>query len=305
MPNSELLEIEMRLLCLKYAHTRVQQKQRIRQLWLSIDQHGQRDPVIVLHISTESEHPFLLMDGYYRYWALKKLKAETIQAMVWPCTEQEGLLRVLLRQQSRSWLPFEESLLLHQLQRDYALSQEALAHHMGRTQSWVSRRLQLTVGLPDTLRTGLLEGRLSLWTTQRILWPMARAIPEHAEQLQSYLNTKEHSTREMEGFYAHYQKSSRAQKDKMVEQPEWFFKLQHVERAEKAACQLRAGPEGRWENLLYKIYGLLKELPPLLPFIFYEKQTSIEKKERLSVFKRVQQRFAAIDEQLEAFKKDG
>lgn len=62
----------------------------------------------------------------------------------------------------------------------------------------------------------------------RILAPMARAIPEHAERLLTYSLKHSHSTREVHSFYDHYQKSTRQARAKMVEHPELFFKAERV-----------------------------------------------------------------------------
>ena len=67
----------------------------------------------------------------------------------WSCDLTQALLGVLARAHNRPFASIEQALLLRALMADQGLSQHDVARRCGRDVSWVSRRLQLLLGLPD------------------------------------------------------------------------------------------------------------------------------------------------------------
>jgi hypothetical protein len=63
-----------------------------------------------------------------------------------------------------------------------------------------------------------------------------------------------------------------AAREKMVMQPELFFKAQKILQAEHQAKLLKAGPEGQWRLILANISNQIKHLEKLAPQLFYDRQ---------------------------------
>lgn len=196
--SKNIIVIEHHCLQMRYAHLRILSRQVLEKLMLSIERYGQLQPVVVI---PEAMNQWSLIDGYHRVRALKRLGKDTIEAEVWNCPIEEALMRMLRNHSTRTQGILEEALVLHELHSHCGLSQQELAASMGRKQSWVSGRLSLVENLPDFVFDVLSKGTLSLWICVRILAPIARAIPEHAQRLLTYLLKHPHSTREVYLFY--------------------------------------------------------------------------------------------------------
>jgi ParB/RepB/Spo0J family partition protein len=298
------MDIELDLLSLPYCHMRVMQDKAIKKLMNSIEQFEQRVPAIVIKNTEQTSKPWILVDGYLRYWALKKLKAETICADVWNCDETQALLQLLLHHQTRPWLPFEESLLLNQLQKQNGLSQNQLAIMIGKTRSWVIHRLSLTQSMPETVQDAILSGIISPWAALRVISPVARATPAHAEKLLSYLKDNDHATRELQSFYTHYQKCSKVQKENIMADLPLFFKSQFLIQQEQEAKKLKEGPEGEWQLTFRSIHGLIRKAERLIPSVFYVNQLSEEQEERKSLLNATDTHFVELQEKVERYLND-
>lgn len=263
-------DLEYHCIELSLSHLRIAAPLQLNKLVASIDAYGQVTPVIVVPAATP--HRFTLMDGYLRMSALQRLRQDIVRAEIWECSEANALLSLLSKNSERHWEAFEEASALRELQTRYQLSQEQIANQIGRTQSWISRRLALLTVLPDKLIHAVTQGTISVWTAHRVLVPMARAIPSHAECLLGYLNKNSHGTREIADFFNHYQKTNQSSRQNMVMQPHLFFKAQQSLQAERKAKLLKAGPEGRWRLILANISSQLKHLETLVPQLFYDRQ---------------------------------
>jgi ParB family chromosome partitioning protein len=284
--NKHHMDLELSRLEMMFSHIRIAAPQQFSKLTASIDACGQLSPVIVVPSATLNH--YTLMDGYLRIQVMKKLRQDVVKAEIWECTEAEALLSLLANHGQRNWEAFEEAQALHELETRYQLSQEQIARQIGRTQSWVSRRLALLRVLPDKLIHAVTEGKISVWTAHRVLVPMARAIPPHADQLFSYLQHHSHSTRELSIFFKHYQKTNHASREKMVMQPDLFFKAQKALQADRQAKLLKAGPEGRWRSILAHVGDQIHHLEKLVPELFYERQDEKTIKQLLLPLMRLQ-----------------
>lgn len=242
---TEIREMEISQIDLRYSHTRVHSPEMVTSVVNSLEQSGQIIPVITVK---ESDYPFVLIDGYLRVAALKRCGKDTVLAEIWPCCEQEALIRVLRSSRERKWDLLEQALVLRELHNRHNLSQAKMAHFLGHAQSWVSRRLTLVDSLPDDILALVQTGRISAWSATRVLVPMARAIPEHAKKLTQTLLKEPLSTRALGEFFRHYQKANRSQREKMVAEPLIFLKALRYREQEEQAGSLKDGPEGKWLN---------------------------------------------------------
>src|SRR5262245_37216909 len=155
-------ELDLHRLELRYAATRVADPGAARQLTASLERCGQLVPCVV--VKDPGGSGLVLIDGYRRIAALRRLGRDTVTVECWPCDLATALLTVMLRQQGRSFASIEQALLLREL-----------AARTGHDVSWVNRRLQLLVGLPDSVMAAVRAGELSSWAASRIVIPLARA----------------------------------------------------------------------------------------------------------------------------------
>ena len=199
-PHSQCLELDLHRLELRFADSRLIEPQAVARLAHSIEQCGQIVPCVVVATpeSRDGEgggaSALVLIDGYRRVGALRRLGRDTVSVEQWGCDLIAALLRVLAGTQDRAFATIEQALLLRTLVAEHGLSQHEVARRSGRDVSWVSRRLQLLSGLPDVALAAVRAGRLSSWAANRVIAPLARANPDHAERLLAMLATSPLST---------------------------------------------------------------------------------------------------------------
>ena len=118
----------------------------------------------------------VLIDGYRRVAALRRLGRDTASVEQWSCDLTAGAAAgggaragSCVRQHRggacccATWWASTD------------LSQHEVARRCGRDVSWVSRRLQLLSGLPDAALAAVRGGKLSSWAANRVVVPLARA----------------------------------------------------------------------------------------------------------------------------------
>ncbi|HXW59986.1 MAG TPA: ParB/RepB/Spo0J family partition protein, partial [Myxococcota bacterium] len=291
------ITIEHHCLQMKYAHLRTLNRQSLEKLMISMERHGQLKPVVVV---PEAINQWVLIDGYHRVQALKLLGKDTIEAEVWDCDVTEALIMMLKNRSHRPFGILEEALFLHELYSQHGLSQEDLATRTGRDQSWISRRLSLVAHLPESIRLALSQGSVSLWVCVRVLAPMARAIPDHAQRLLGHLLKNAYSTRDMQFFYDHYQKSNHQARSRMLDDPALFFKAHKLLATEKQAAALRKGPEGEWRRQCQTLMATLSALNILAPGVFY-RQTAEACRQSLEEWKDVTDKLTELTQIIEGF----
>lgn len=257
-----LKEVELHQLELRYAKTRILTRESICSLAASLHRFGQITPLVSV-----SSGPLILIDGYRRVAALKHNGKDTALSEVWPCTEEEALLRLLVRSRDRKWEAFEEAGLLREILKGSDLSQARLAALLGKDPSWVARRLQLLDLLHEDWIELIRSGRISSWAASRVLVPLARANAEHALSLAQWIAREGTSTRDLEAWLKHYQKSNKSIRENLIREPSLFLKAARSKKEQGEAKALRQGPEGRWlldlETVLKILNRLQKDLGAL------------------------------------------
>src|SRR5580658_749536 len=185
--NTQCLDLDLHRLDLRFAGARVVEPRAVERIARSIERGGQIVPCIAVAdppvAALEGGTRLVLIDGYRRIAALRRLGRDTARVECWACDLVEAVLGVLARTQSRPFAAIEEALLVRELVQGLGLSQHEVARRCGRDVSWVSRRLQLLSGLPDAALAAVIEGRLSSWAANRVVAPLARANGEHADRL--------------------------------------------------------------------------------------------------------------------------
>ncbi len=271
--DRDRLEIDLHRLELRFSGSRLVDPAAERRIAHSIGCWGQIVPCIVVSPPDGTEvAAWVLVDGYRRVAALRRLGRDTVLVETWRCELTAAVLEVLARRQDRPFAGIEEALLLRELMQERGLSQNELARGCGRDVSWVSRRLQLLSGLPDAALAAVRAGRLSAWAASRVMVPLARANATHAEALLARLAETPLSTRELRRWFEHYQLAARAVRERMVSHPHLFLEARQAEDERRAAARLRAGPEGECladlrclEAVLDRLTRGVRRLPALPP----------------------------------------
>jgi ParB family chromosome partitioning protein len=244
--HSHCLELDLHRLDLRFAGSRLVQPHAVARLAESIERCGQIVPCIVVAIPGDEgggAEALVLIDGYRRVAALRRLGRDTAGVEQWSCDLTQALLGVLARAQDRPFASIEQALLLRALMADQGLSQHDVARRCGRDVSWVSRRLHLLSGLPDAALAAVRGGRLSTWAANRVVAPLARANAEHAERLLTALADAPLSSRELHCWFEHYQKAFRSAREHMVSRPRLFLDALRANGEQRAGERLRDGPE--------------------------------------------------------------
>jgi ParB-like chromosome segregation protein Spo0J len=201
----------------------------VERLARSIERDGQIVPLIVVGEGAcgsagEGDERLVLVDGYRRVAALRRLGRDRASVERWACDLAEAVLGVLAHAQSRSFAAIEEALLLRELTQGLGVSQREVARRCGRDGSWVNRRLHLLSGLTEAAIAAVREGRLSSWAAARVIAPLARANSAHADRLLRAHSDARLTTRELKQWFAHYQKVRRSVRERMLDHPRLFLK---------------------------------------------------------------------------------
>jgi ParB family chromosome partitioning protein len=274
--DRERLALDLHRLELRFAASRLVDLPAVARIAHSIERCGQIVPCIVVAAPGAAEAaPLVLVDGYRRVAALRRLGRDTALVERWACDLTAAVLEVLARGQDRPFAGIEEALLLRELIQGQGLSQHELARRCGHDVSWVSRRLQLLSGLSDAALAAVRAGTLSTWAATRVVVPLARANSGHAEMLLAALAETPLSTRELRRWFDHYQQASRAVRERMVSHPRLFLDALQTDADRRSGVRLRDGPEGECladlrcvEAVLARLrkrVATLQPLPPAVP----------------------------------------
>jgi len=275
--DSQHLDLDLHRLDLRFAESRLVEPRAVERIARSIERCGQIVPCVVVAVAGGPDadgERLVLIDGYRRIAALRRIGRDTASVDRWACDVTDALLGLLARTQNRPFASIEEALLIRELMQGLGLSQHDLARRCGRDVSWVSRRLQLLSGLPDAALSAVRSGKLSSWAANRVVVPLARANAGHADRLLTALADAPLSTRELRCWFEHYQRAFRSAREHMVSRPHLFLDALRETGEQRAGLRLRAGPEGecaadlRWIEAvltrLRKRVAVLHPIPPAL-----------------------------------------
>ena len=167
------MELEFHQLALRDERLKVVRPEPERRLMASLAEIGEQVPIV--GVAQAAEGPFVMIDGYKRVRALRRLGRDTVGASCWPGEEAEALIVIRLMQSGESETALEQSGLLDELQERFGFSRDELARRFGRTVSWVSRRLALIHELPDSIQEQVRRGEIGAHAAAKYLAPLARA----------------------------------------------------------------------------------------------------------------------------------
>lgn len=229
-------EVELRTLALDYAHLRARDAKAEALLAASLAELGQQHPLLVV----ARERPRrVVIDGYRRVRALRALGLDTAVVLELGASEADALAYCHRLATGRRRSALEEGWLVRELS-SMGRPLARIAASLGRSTSWVSRRLGLATALPTSIDTAVREGRLSPHGAMRSLVPLARANKGHAETLVAALGRESITTRQLAALWSAYRIADAEQRARMLEKPLlWLRAKASVAPAPDEAAVLR------------------------------------------------------------------
>jgi ParB family chromosome partitioning protein len=219
------MRLEFHQLDRRWEHLRVRHPARQRQLLASLAEVGQQTPIVVVALEGQPDR-YLVIDGYKRLAALQQLGRDTVEAVVWPLREAEALMLDRSLRFSTHETALEEGWLLAELEQRYGYGQEELARRFDRSLSWVSRRLALVDLLPEGIQQQVREGQLSAHLAMKFLVPVARVSLDDCQRMAAVFAQHHCNTRQAGQLYAAWRDASPLTRQRLLDQPELFFKTQ-------------------------------------------------------------------------------
>lgn len=228
------MELEFHQIDFRYEHLRKHNPQMERQLLASLADEGQKAPVVVLALAKDR---YVLLDGYKRLRALRRLKRDTVQATLWDLDAMrqrpgafmaEALLLERMMRTSEPEGPLEQGWILRELRDRFRMAPEELARRFGRTPSWVSRRLALVETLPEEVQAKVRSGRIAAHTAMKVLVPLARANRRDCLRFCEALLKAEFTTREAVSLQAGWQQGKPEVRERLLADPVLFLRSQRA-----------------------------------------------------------------------------
>ena len=241
------MEVELHQLELRYEALRKRAPLAERALLGSLVEHGQQLPIVVV----QEQARFIVIDGYKRVRALKRLARDTVRASDWQMPEMEALL---LERQLRCAAEdaLDQAWLLAELQERFGLSLEELARRFERSKSWVSRRLGLIEVLPKSIQEQVRAGALAAHAAMKYLLPLARANAQAAARLAVTIAPLKLTSRQVGALYAGWHAGTPATRELILERPQIYLQAQ----ATKSAAM--PSPSERWLHDLGALGGIAR-----------------------------------------------
>jgi ParB family chromosome partitioning protein len=229
------ITLECRALRMSYAHLRIRDPGAETRLSASMAEVGQSSPVIVVH---DAEGSAVLIDGYRRVRVLGRLGQDTVIAVALGLSEADALVYCHRQETGRRRSIVEEGWLLRELCGQGA-TLSAIGLSLGRSPSWVSRRMALVSALPESVEEAVRRGRVPAHGAMKSLVPLARANKSDCERLVQALGDGRVTTRQMAHLYAAWRAGDGEQRERIVGAPRLFLRA-------AAASAPEPGDEIEW-----------------------------------------------------------
>src|SRR5580658_5652958 len=218
------MQLEFHQLDRPWEHLRVRHPARQRRLLASLADSGQQTPIVVVPAEGQADR-YIVIDGYKRISALEQLGRDAVEAVVWPMSEAAAVLLDRSLRLSEHETALEVGWLLAELERrfDYGLDE-------------VARRLALVEVLPEAIQQQVREGKIPAQVALKFLVPVARQSLEQCQRMAAIFAQHHCDTREAGQMYAAWRKGSPAIRQRILDDPELFFKTQRLAQ-EKAPAE--------------------------------------------------------------------
>mgnify|MGYP002641137073 FL=1 len=205
---------------LRYASLRISNAIRHGRLVEAIRRDGQQSPALVIAGDADN---FVLIDGYARYKVLREIGVDTLLAFELAVSEDEALILAHRLESKRRRTALEEAWLIIALIDQHGLQRNEVATRLGRSRSWISRRIALVRDLPQTVQDAVKAGFVPSHAAGTFLVPLSRVNKSHCAELVKNLGRQSTSSRQVERLYRGYKESDDEGRQRIVEQPRLFL----------------------------------------------------------------------------------
>jgi len=226
--------LELAQLDLRYANLRIADPARRAKLEQALAREGQQVPVLVIAGDADK---YVLIEGYGRVEALKRLARDTVLATVLDMGEADALV---LRHRLDHGAPrsaLEEGWLVTTL-LDCGKSQAEVAIALAKSTAWVSRRLALVRTLPEVAQEAVRLGRIGASAAEKYLVPLSRGNAAQCALLVEGLRSVRPTARQLGLLYSAWKAANDDVRKRIVEQPLLYLKvdeaLKHKDPADDA-----------------------------------------------------------------------
>jgi len=221
-------EQELRTLALDYEHLRARDAKAEAQLVTSLGDDGQQHPVLVVVRDEEERGQRVVIDGYRRVRALRKLGRDTVVVLDLGVSEADALAYCHRLATGRRRSVLEEGWLVRELSESCGRTLAHVGSSLGRSTSWVSRRLGLAKTLPASIEKAVRDGIIPPHGAMRSLLPLARANKGHAEQIVTAVGRERLTTRQLCALWSAYRPADAEQRARIAEKPLLFLRAKEA-----------------------------------------------------------------------------
>lgn len=221
------MELDFHLLDLKYERIKARNRKAESRLLASLVDQGQLSPIIVL--SGEGDSPrYIVVDGFKRIRALKRSGHDTVKAVIWPEDEVNALIAINHLQRSVDRNALDDAYLIKALRDFHGLSYQDIGWRLGRSKSWVGRRLGLITDLPRWLQTQIRDGSLQCSAAEKYILPLSRSNDKDAKALVKNIRGLRLSAREIGELYCAWREGDATGRRLVIHQPQIVLKARQV-----------------------------------------------------------------------------
>lgn len=215
------MEIAIETLDVRYERLRRSDPRREKRLLASLAEVGQQFPILVVDGEGGA---IIVVDGYKRVRALRKLGREMALAARWDLSEADAVMLEGLMRDGGGDGPLEQAWRLKELRSRFGLSGAELARRFDKSVSWVSRRLALVSALPGAIQEHVRKGAIAAYGAMKFLAPLARANKDDCLRIADGIAPLAPSTRQMRELYSAYMAAHGESRRKIVENPALYLR---------------------------------------------------------------------------------
>ena len=178
----------------------------MEELTASIRSQGLLQPILVRPIGAAQPGKYEVVAGERRWRACQVVGLTEVPVLIRSFSAQDTLAAALIENMQREDLdPIEEAQGLHILKEEFGLSQDDLAHKLGKSRSAVANSLRLLT-LPESILPFIAQGHLSAGHARALL---SIADARAQEYLKNLILESKLSVREAEGYAAGWKETGR------------------------------------------------------------------------------------------------
>ncbi len=215
------MELELHQLELKYERLRIFDPGRQSRLMAAIAEQGQRSPVLVVE---DGSNRYILIDGYRRVLAIQALGKDTVEALILPLNEVDALVFGRRQEFWQKRCALEDGWLVQELLTQQRLNMNEVAYQLGRSKSWVSRRLGLVQALPERVQELVRCGKICPYAAMKYLVPLARANESDCARLAEGIAGQRLGARQVQQLYIAWKLADREERQRIVTHPLLYLK---------------------------------------------------------------------------------